>query len=191
MILNGPSYLFFCVIQIAVCLVVSLGVSIYFCWKLALVLSLAIPFVIGSGIISTKVGEGQNIVKSKSLEKAGAIAIETISNIRTVASLGQQETFHTLYMNCLVESHLATKRNSLIRGFIFGLAINLTVLMSIVSFYIGGYLIVNENLDFQILSIINECLIFGMEFVGNMLAFTPNYSKAKIAAGRIFQMINR
>lgn len=173
------------------CLLVSLGVSIYYNWKLGLVLSTAIPFVIWSGVLSSKIGDGQNTERYKSLEKAGAIAMESISNIRTVTSLGQQETFHKLYMTYLTEPYSAAKRSSPIRGMIFAVAINVTVLISIASFSYGGYLILNENADFKIVCIINECLIFGMEFVGNMVAFTPNYGKAKLAVNRIFGMIDR
>ena len=184
-------FFFFVSVQIAVCLLVSFGVSIYFNWKLALVLSLAVPFVVGSGIISTKISDGQNAEKYQSLEKAGAIAIESVSSIRTVTSLGLQDTLHELYMNCLKEPHLTTKRYAPIRGVVFGLAINVTVLISIAGFCYGGYLIFNDGIDFEIVSIINESLIFGMEFVGNMLAFTPSYGRAKSAAGRIFKMIDR
>jgi len=178
-------------IQMAVSLMASLVVAIYFNWKLALVLSVSIPLVIGSGIISVKISDGQNVEKYKSLAKAGAIKIESVSNIRTVTSLGLQETFHELYMNHLRESHLETKRYSPIRGAIFGVAINMANLFAIVGFYYGGYLIVNEGIHFQIVTIIVECLVYGMDYVGNTLAFMPNYGKAKVAADRIFKMINR
>ena len=169
----------------------SVLASIYLNWKLGLALTFVIPFVLGSGILETKLGEGQNLKKSKGVEKAGNVAIESISNIRTVASLGREETFHSLYMNCLLEPYLQAKRNSPIRGIIFAIAVNASLLASIIAIYYGGYLITYENLEYQAVLTINECLVFGIEMVGQMLAFTPNYGKAKVAASRLFKIIYR
>jgi ATP-binding cassette subfamily B (MDR/TAP) protein 1 len=53
----------------------------------------------------------------------------------------------------------------------------------------GGYLIQNEGLAYKEVFKICEALVFGMEMVGQTLAFTPNYGRAKTAAKRIFHLI--
>jgi len=170
---------------------VSVTSSIYLNWKLGLALTFVVPFVLGSGIVETKLGEGQNVKKSKGLEKAGNVAIECISNIRTVVSLGREETFHSLYMSHLLEPYQQAKKNSPIRGIIYAVTINASLMASIIAIYYGGYLIAYEQLNYEIVFIINESLIFGIEMIGQMLAFTPNYGKAILAARRIFKIINR
>jgi len=165
------------------------GTSIYLNWKLGLTLSFVIPFVLGSNIVETKVSLRQAVKRRQALEKASQIAMESIGSIRTVASLGLEGTFHSLYMNLLLKPHLRANRMALVRGIIFGFTVNVAGFASIVGFYYGTYLVVNENVDYEIVFTITEALIFGIEMVGQMLAFTPNYGKIKMAAGRIFQLI--
>lgn len=172
-------------------MLLSLTVSIYLNWKLGLALSVAVPLILGAGVVETKLGRGLNTKKSKGLEKAGIVAIESISNIRTVASLGREETFHAIYMNCLLESHLQAKRNAPLRGILFAATINTTIVFSIASLCYGSYLISYEDVPYKTVLTVNESLIFGMEMVGQMLAFTPNYAKAKVAASRVFKILER
>ena len=172
-------------------MLVAVGTSIYLNWKLGLTLSFVIPFVLGSNIVETKVSLRQAVKRRQALEKASQIAMESIGSIRTVASLGLEGTFHSLYMNLLLKPHLRANRMALVRGIIFGFTVNVAGFASIVGFYYGTYLVVNENVDYEIVFTITEALIFGIEMVGQMLAFTPNYGKIKMAAGRIFQLIER
>ena len=169
----------------------SLCISLYLNWKLGLALSVVIPFVLGSGALQVKISLDQTARRARTLEKASQIAIESISNIRTVASLGLEETFHSLYMDLLLEPHLRAKRTALFRGLMFSFTVNATIFASIGGFYYGGYLAMNEDLNIEIVYTINEALIFGFEMVGQMLAFTPNYGKAKMAAKRVFHLIEK
>ena len=169
----------------------SLCISLYLNWKLGVALSVMIPIILGSGALQVEISLDQTARRARTLEKASQIAIESISNIRTVASLGLEETFHSLYMDLLLDPHLRAKRTAVIRGLMFSFTINATIIASIAGFYYGGYLVMTENLDTEVLFTITESLIFGFEMVGQMLAFTPNYGKAKMAAKRIFHLIER
>lgn len=177
--------------QITTSILASLCISLYLNWKLGLVLSVVIPFVMGSGILQVKISVDQSAKRMRSLEKASQIAMESISNVRTVASLGLEDTFHSLYMDLLQEPHLSANRIAPIRGLMYGLTINAAVVSSIVGFYYGGYLAKNEGLLNENLFTITEAIIFGFEMVGQMLAFTPNYGKAKTSANKIFKLIER
>jgi len=57
--------------------------------------------------------------------------------------------------------------------------------------YYGGYLVYNENLDYKLVFKVAEALILGTMMVGQASAFAPNYTKAMIAAARVFNLIDR
>lgn len=176
-------------VQVSVSIFFALAMSLYFDWKLGLVSGVFVPMVLISGILGVKIEMGQNLVKTKALDQSARIGTEAISNIRTVASLGREETFHSNYMSSLRQPYTTAKKRSPIRAFIFGLTTNVSSFGSIVCMTYGTYLIVNEGLAYKEVFKICEALVFGMEMVGQTLAFTPNYGRAKNAAKRIFQLI--
>ncbi len=176
-------------IQVSVSIFFALAVSMFYSLKLTLVTVVFVPCVLISASLEVKMNAGQIEKKTKALEKSTRIAAEAISNIRTVASLGREETFHTIYMLSLHRAYISAKKLMPIRAILFGLTSNMSVLASVVCMVYGTYLIQKEGLPYKNLLIISEALVFGMEMVGQTLAFTPNYSQAKTSAKRIFQLI--
>lgn len=176
-------------VQVSVSIFFALALSLFFEWKLALASGVFVPIVLFSGVLEVKLGMGQNLIKMKALDQSSRIGTEAISNIRTVASLGREETFHNNYMSSLREPYTNARKQSPIRAVIFGLTSNMSSFASVVCMCYGSYLIQNEGLAYKEVFKICEALVFGMEMVGQTLAFTPNYSRAKNAAKRIFQLI--
>ena len=176
-------------LQVSISIIFAVSLSLFYDWKLALASAVFVPIVLLAAILETKIGMGQN--DNKALETSSKIASEALSSIRTVASLGKEDAFHASYMKSLLLSFKQSRRRSPIRGLVFGIANNVTTFASIVSMSYGGYLIQNEDLDYKTVFIIGEALIFGMEMIGQTLAFTPNFGKAKIAAGRIFELLDQ
>ena len=176
-------------VQVSVSILFALALSLFYNWKLALVSGIFVPIVLLSGVLEVKMNMGQNAKKTKALEGSTRLATEAISNIRTVASLGLEETFNDKYMESLREPYKVAKKLTPVRALIFGLTCNMTCFASVVCMSYGGYLITNEDLAYKKVFKICEALVFGMEMVGQTLAFTPNYGRAKTAANRIFQLI--
>ena len=176
------------ILQVSISIIFAVSLSMFYEWKLALASAVFVPVVLLAAILETKIGMGQN--DSKALETSSKIAAEALSSIRTVASLGKEDEFHTAYMRSLLLSHEQSRRRSPLRGLVFGVANNVTTFASIVCMSYGGYLIENEGLPYKNVFIIGEALIFGMEMIGQTLAFTPNFGKAKMAAQRIFELLD-
>ena len=177
------------IVQVSVSILFALTLSLFYDWKLALVSGIFVPIVLLSGVLEVKMNMGQNTKKTKALEKSTRLATEAISNIRTVASLGLEESFNAKYMESLHEPFKVAKKLTPVRAIIFGLMCNTTCFASVVCMSYGGYLIANKDLEYKKVFKICEALVFGMEMVGQTLAFTPNYGRAKTAANRIFQLI--
>ena len=79
-------------------LLISLIMALYYSWKLALVGSVFVPLMIFGIYMQMKVIEGNESFEKKAFEKSAAMAIESISNIRTVVGLNCEEHFVDCYI---------------------------------------------------------------------------------------------
>lgn len=172
-------------------LVLGIGVSMYYTWKMTLVAVVSIPLVLGAVFLEARVMGGQGMKEKKKMEAATRIAIEAIINIRTVASLGKENTFFDRYCQELDHVARATKVRNRLRGAVFSFGQTAPFFAYGLSLYYGGYLVANEGLSYENVIKVSEALIFGSWMLGQALAFAPNFNTAKISAGRIFRLLDR
>lgn len=179
------------ILQALSTLVLGIGLSMYYTWKMTLVSVVSIPLVLGAVFFEARLMGGQSMQEKKKMEAATRIAVEAISNIRTVASLGKEELFMNRY--CVELDHVANAirmRNKL-RGVVFSCGQTAPFFGYALSLYYGGYLVSREGLSYQNVIKVSEALIFGSWMLGQALAFAPNFNTAKISAGRIFRLLDR
>ncbi|KAG7166971.1 ATP-dependent translocase ABCB1-like [Homarus americanus] len=179
------------IMQAITTLGVSIILSLYFDWRLGLVTFPFIPFVLIAVYLQSKILMGQSVTELKTLQEAGKIAIESITNIRTVASLHKEVHFADQYSAALYKPHQSALRKSHLRGAAFGFAQAIPFFAYAVIMLYGGYLVDNNEIDYASVFKIAEALILGTMMVGQAVAFAPNYSKAKIAASHIFNILER
>lgn len=127
-------------------LVLSIGIGMFYHWKLGLVALAFAPFLLVASYMEIKLMEQQNMGNAKALEKSTKIAVEAVSNIRTVIALGREKMFHDKYIDHLDPSVKRAKRYTHIRGFVFGVARSLWFFSYAACMAYGGYLVVHENL---------------------------------------------
>ena len=77
------------------------------------------------------------------------LAIEAITNIRTVARLGREKTFVQKYIQELTGPHIEAKRKSHVRGLVFGFAQSMPFFAYAGCMYYGGYLVNNGEMEYQ------------------------------------------
>lgn len=179
------------ILQALSTLVLGIGLSMYYTWKMTLVSVVSIPLVLGAVFFEARVMSGQGLQEKKKMEAATRIAIEAISNIRTVASLGKEEAFLARY--CIELDHVAaaTRIRNRLRGLVFSCGQTTPFFGYALSLYYGGSLVATEGLNYQDVIKVSEALIFGSWMLGQALAFAPNFNTAKISAGRIFKLLDR
>ncbi|XP_017766394.1 PREDICTED: multidrug resistance protein homolog 49 isoform X1 [Eufriesea mexicana] len=179
------------ILQALSTLVLGIGLSMYYTWKMTLVSVVSIPLVLGAVFFEARVMSGQGLQEKKKMETATRIAIEAISNIRTVASLGKEEAFLQRY--CVELDHVAeaTRIRNRLRGLVFSCGQTTPFFGYALSLYYGGALVATEGLSYQDVIKVSEALIFGSWMLGQALAFAPNFNTAKISAGRIFKLLDR
>ena len=77
------------------------------------------------------------------------LAVEAISNIRTVAGLRLESTFARAYAERLRGPHARARRRAHLRGLIFGFAQATPFMAYAGCMYYGGYLVQYEGLDYK------------------------------------------
>ncbi|KAG5315957.1 MDR49 protein, partial [Acromyrmex insinuator] len=172
-------------------LVIGISISMYYSWKMTLVAVVSIPLVLAAVFFEARVMGGQGMQEKKKMESATRVAVEAITNIRTVASLNKEEVFLKRY--CVELDHVARAmriRNRL-RGLVYSCGQTMPMFSYAISLYYGGYLVAREGLSYEKVIKISEALIFGSWMLGQALAFAPNFNTAKISAGKIFKLLDR
>lgn len=162
-------------------------------WKLTLVVLAIIPFLIIAAAIQMKffAGGGGAGIGDDALVQSGKIAVETIGNIRTVVSLGKEDTFYEKYVEAL---HGPTKRamnKAHLQGISFGLSEAFMFFANAIAFRYGGYLVMEGEMDLgQVMKVVLSILMGGFT-LGQVSALAPDYDKAKVAAARLFKIFDR
>lgn len=83
------------------------------------------------------------------IERATQIATEAISNIRTVASLRQEEDIIKRYSAEIMSVENAVKKKLSFRGMVFSSVQAMPMVASAVAMYYGGVLVAREGLHYE------------------------------------------
>lgn len=172
-------------------LVIGISISLYFTWKMTLVAVVSVPLVLGAVFFEARVMGGQSMQEKKKMESATRVAVEAITNIRTVASLNKEELFFKRYCEELDLVAKAVRIRNRLRGIVYSCGQTVPMFSYSISLYYGGYLVAREGLSYEKVIKVSEALIFGSWMLGQALAFAPNFNTAKISAGRIFKLLDR
>jgi ABC-type multidrug transport system fused ATPase/permease subunit len=134
---------------------------------------------------------GVESLETKAFEKSAKLAIEAITNIRTVAGLQCEAKYHEMYMILLTAPHKMTMNRSHMRGMIFGFAQAMQFFgWGIATFY-GGILVDRNEIAFEDVFKVTNAIIGGAGMVGYSFAFTADFNKAAVAAARVFNLLER
>ncbi|CAD5117623.1 DgyrCDS6378 [Dimorphilus gyrociliatus] len=172
---------------------IGIGIILAFVlnWRLTLVMCAFLPLIVITGVLETRVLTGVAANDKKELEKAGKVALEAVENIRTVASLTKENKFYSMYNDMLQIPY----KNSLKKAWVFGLsfAISQSIVYIIfgVAFLFGAFLIQRGHADFNRVFAVVSVVIFGAMGIGQAIAFAPDYTKARVAAARLFHLFDR
>ncbi|XP_018319200.1 multidrug resistance protein 1 [Agrilus planipennis] len=169
----------------------AIGLSMYYQWKLGLVALTFSPIILLAMFFHARMNHVENLEEGSSKEAAAKIAVEAVSNIRTVASLSAEKLFYQLYVSELLPYHKKSLRNIHIRALVMALARSIMFFAFACCMYYGGTLVYNEGLQYETVLKVSQALIMGTVSIANALAFTPNFQKGFKAAAQIFELLNR
>uniref|UniRef100_A0A3Q2NQW7 ATP-binding cassette, sub-family B (MDR/TAP), member 11a n=1 Tax=Fundulus heteroclitus TaxID=8078 RepID=A0A3Q2NQW7_FUNHE len=169
----------------------SFIIAFYFSWKLTLVIMCFLPLIGLSGVFQAKMLTGFANEDNKSMEAAGQVSSEALSNIRTIAGLAKERSFVESYEQKLELPYKSAKKRANIYGLCFGFAQCVTFMAYAASFRYGGYLVRAEGLPYMLVFRVISAIVISGTALGRASSFTPDYAKAKIAAAQIFKLLDR
>ena len=93
-------------IEVIFSLGLSIGLFIFIAWRLGLLTNVFVPGILFSTFLQANISSGRNVSQMRALEKSAGLAMETMSNIRTVKSLCSEDVFYsTLVFLRILTSH--------------------------------------------------------------------------------------
>ncbi|MEJ1278208.1 ATP-binding cassette sub-family B (MDR/TAP) member 11 [Cricetulus griseus] len=167
-------------------------VGLYRGWKLTLVILSVSPLIgIGAAIIGLSVAKFTEF-ELKAYAKAGSIAEEVISSIRTVAAFGGENKELERYEKNLVFAQRWGIRKGMVMGFFTGYMWCIIFFCYALAFWYGSTLVLDEEeyTPGTLVQIFLCVLVAAMNF-GNASSSLEVFATGRSAAASIFQTIDR
>lgn len=121
----------------------------FFTWNLTLVSLVSVPLVLGGVYLEGRIINGSGMEEKRAMESATKVAVEAISNIRTVASLAQEWYFIEKYLKELEKVNTALKFKTKFRGVVFSFGQSAPFLAYALSLWYGGTLVANKEIGYE------------------------------------------
>ncbi|PSN32510.1 hypothetical protein C0J52_16611 [Blattella germanica] len=137
------------ILQSSSTLVIGIILGLFYSWRVTLVSVTMVPVVFAGVFLEAKFALEHGLKEKAAIETATKIAVEAISNIRTVASLCGEQLFLDRYMVELHAAQKAARRKTGLRGAVFSLGQTAWFYGYGLSLYYGGYLVATEGLPYK------------------------------------------
>ncbi|XP_022125383.2 ATP-dependent translocase ABCB1 [Pieris rapae] len=169
----------------------ALGVSLFYEWRLGLLIMVFVPFMAGVLYKEGRMVSAQSFGTAKTMETSSKIAVEAVANVRTVASLGREAGFLKDYAIQLLPAVQIAKKTAHWRGIVFGLSRGLFNFIYAAALYYGGTLMVYDGVDYAVILKSAQALLMGSASAAQAFAFAPNFQKGLKAARRVMVILER
>nr|CAD7402029.1 unnamed protein product [Timema poppensis] len=174
-----------------VTLVAAMLIAFLYGWKLALLLMVAVPVISFAGYQQMLIIRRNQRRDAELMNEAGRVASESVQNVRTVQALGKELLFCEIYLDSLIAPYLEAKKQAILFGVVYSVSQAVIYMMYAGAFRFAAYLIENGDMDTTNVYRVFFALAFCAASVGQTAAYFQDFSKAKMAAGLLFQLINR
>ncbi|XP_025093405.1 LOW QUALITY PROTEIN: multidrug resistance protein 1-like [Pomacea canaliculata] len=169
----------------------ALIIAFVFGWKLTLVVLAFLPIIIASETMKGKVIADSAKSEKSQLQEAGKICSEAVDNIRTVASLNRADIFIERLESLVDVTKRTVVKAAMTYGVSYGISNSIIVCAYAAAFTYGTKLVGDGEMEFYAVFRVFSIIVFGASTVGRQSSFGFDYTKAKLAAGRLFTIIDR
>ncbi|WVQ85989.1 hypothetical protein IAT38_008157 [Cryptococcus sp. DSM 104549] len=160
-------------------------------WRLTLVLCAVLPPILLSGMVMDSALIKWGGAALEHIAKAGSLAEEVISSVRTVYAFGRQKALGDRFDEHIDKSRAAGKRSSLVES--SGLAVMFLSLYAAyaLAFFYGGILITQGRANSGIVINVFMAILTGFFMMTMLPPAMIAISKARSAAAKLFHTIDR
>lgn len=170
-----------------------LGMVIAFvaCWRVALAALAFFPGIVLGGYYEMRMMTGFDADAKKKYADSGVTAVEAVSNIDTVTSLGIQDHFCKIYNEKVEVPLKGGLKGAHVTGIAFGFSELCEYLIFLVSFWTGAKFIEDGFCDFESVLKALSGLLFAGFSLGNVSIFMPNLASSRVAATALYRLFDR
>ncbi|KAG0084917.1 Multidrug resistance protein 1 [Podila epicladia] len=160
-------------------------------WKLSLVLLSCVPLIGACAVMMAKITVQQSSKGQDSYSKAGSIAEQAFSSIRTVVAFGGQKRETKAYVDQLDAAFLTGKRRA--QATALGIACFMLILFGTyaLAFWFGSHEVHKGNMQSSEILNVFMGMIMGAFALGNIGPNVASFASAQGAAYNIFKTIDR
>ncbi|ANB14367.1 ATP-binding cassette alpha-factor transporter STE6 [Sugiyamaella lignohabitans] len=178
------------VLQSIITLFGGIIVAIAFNWRLGLVCTACVPILVGCGFMRMYVMIQLSERAKKVYEDSGAYACESISAVRTVASLTREHGVWRTYADA-VESQVKRSRPAIARSaLMFALSQGLTPWVMGLGFWYGSTLLKTFTISSFQFFVAFTAVVFGAQAAGSIFSYAPDMGKARQATGNVAEILD-
>ncbi|KAI6219466.1 Multidrug resistance protein pgp-3 [Aphelenchoides besseyi] len=179
------------VLQGLISLFCGLAIGFYFGWKMALIECVNSFVFLALQLLLVELQKRKAIADAEALDEAFHIASESIENVQTIQALTKQDYVYDRFCNASVGVlELSTKRANL-QALLYGLIQGVEELHLGIA-YLCGLLLIRSGhaTPFAVFQVI-EAVNMGLMGFFVVASYVPEYLRARVSAGLMFQMVNR
>ncbi|TMW59292.1 hypothetical protein Poli38472_004361 [Pythium oligandrum] len=172
---------------------IGLGIGFYQSWQMTLLMLATIPLFVFTGLIQAQLSRGTlgNRSGSDAETAAGSVLSESIESIRTVASFNMEGKILETYEEMVHASTPAEIKAGVMGGAALGSGQSLIFFNVAFLFYVGGIWVSHHKITFEDMITVILVIMFATFSLGFSGHDAADAGKAKIAAARIFALIDR
>ena len=160
-------------------------------WKLTLVSTCFLPFIIGAKIYIHKARRGGRQANRKINIEAGAILSECVMNTKTIFSFNFEKEAVKIYTDILKKETATFLRDAFLQGFIVGIGVMSSYFCNAAIFHLSATYIKDKELSFSKMTLSVYIIIYTSEGVANALLGIGDYEKIKTSFDSIYKSINK
>uniref|UniRef100_A0A8D2Q945 ABC-type xenobiotic transporter n=1 Tax=Varanus komodoensis TaxID=61221 RepID=A0A8D2Q945_VARKO len=159
-------------------------------WQVTLLIMACMPVFAGLQAICVKFLTGYVAKDQKALHEAGRISTEAIENIRTVAALTSEDTFFEKYKASLEVPYRDSLKKALLISTSYAIAQGSSFFVHAIIFRFGAWAVSHCFITSEQLFIVFVLILFASLELSRANSLAPDFGKSKIAAQRIFQLLD-
>ncbi|OUM66155.1 hypothetical protein PIROE2DRAFT_41025 [Piromyces sp. E2] len=179
------------IFEIIVILATAFIISFLNSWKLTLILFVMIPFLFLGVYFDLKAGQDKNEKKRRLFENSTKIAVEAITNVKTVYALNLENHFCRLYDKELVKPEKELEKKYYLSALGVGFSGGILFFAMAIGFYIGFIFTRNGEMEFKNMFRVLMAITLCSSAVGTACSAVPDYSKAVEAFNHVIEIIDR
>ncbi|KAL8659740.1 MAG: hypothetical protein Q9202_006975 [Teloschistes flavicans] len=178
------------ILTILMNLVTSILMTHIIAWKIAIVLLATLPILLGSGFMRLYALTKLQARHQKLYAVPASISLEAVASIKTIASYSLERQFYERYRQSLQAPYRASLHGFIYTNFWLALAYSVSFMIYALAYWWGARQIAAGTYSQTQFFIVLPALLFSAQSCGQMFALAPDVSNARLAATRLFNLID-